>query len=123
MQRWGAALMIAGSICVAWQLQRRAPARQAPPTSLARNCVEFHRSELERQGDALASVWRWNLAPIVPGLVVLYVAWTIERGIRWPITAALLALSAAVLLVIARLNHAAARRLQREIDALGAARE
>ena len=69
--RVGAILLAAGIIIVLWQLHRRAspldPAREGGMMSI----TDFRRRELERQRDALASVFTWYLLPLIPGAMVL----------------------------------------------------
>jgi len=40
------------------------------------SCIDFHRSELMRQHDLLATVWSWYLLPFTPGLVVFLIGLT-----------------------------------------------
>jgi len=66
--RIGCGLLILGTAYVAYQLHRKASARPAPAEMGLRNCVQFQRSELERQRDALRAVWSWYLSPFLPGM-------------------------------------------------------
>ena len=66
--RLGCVLLILGTAYVTYQLHRKASARPAPAEMGLRNCVEFRRSELERQRDALRAVWSWYLLPLLPGM-------------------------------------------------------
>jgi Flp pilus assembly protein TadB len=97
-----------------WQLHRRARARPLPE-ALAGSLMEFHRAELARQRDALRSVWRWYIGPLVPGLVLFLCGRQIENGSWQPAAFAIVALLLAGVVV---LNLHAARRLQRQIDKL-----
>lgn len=120
--------MIAGALFTVFRLRKMGAARQIPAELAFRACVGFQREELERQRDLLLGVWRWYLLPFVPGMTVFLVglfefamrqphASEHARAIAWMFT--LTAAGCAVVFVgVAKLNHWAARRLQREIDAL-----
>jgi Flp pilus assembly protein TadB len=114
LTKLGALLTVAGTGVVMWQLHRRARARPLPE-ALAGSLMEFHRAELARQRDALRSVWRWYIGPLVPGLVLFLCGRQIENGSWQPAAFAIVALLLAGVVV---LNLHAARRLQRQIDKL-----
>ncbi len=110
-------LMIAGAVCVLYQLHRRGAARSHPEEMGLRASVDFHLRELERQRDALHSVWAWYLLPFVPGLVAELVVAAADRGMD----ARLVLFGCAVLLIfvgIWRLNESASRRLDQSIREL-----
>ncbi|HKE19069.1 MAG TPA: hypothetical protein VKB80_29545 [Kofleriaceae bacterium] len=134
---------IAGALYVAFYLRRHGASEPAELAACTADHLEHHRRQLERQRDLLASVWRWYLGPLVPGLVLFAVSIPVEhvrfarrtshaavrlariiapdspeRTVLWIAAAIVLATGAAVFLGIARLNRLGARRLQREIDAL-----
>jgi hypothetical protein len=112
-------LIIAGIIVVVRNLwTRRMP---APPEALGTAGLDYYRTELVRQRDSLASVERWYIAPMVPGMVAFLMAsgWIAARTtplwLALASTAVTLAFVTGVAWVIRRLNHIAARRLDREI--------
>lgn len=117
----GAVLVIAGVCYALWKLHRLAHASDVDPASLGARLADFHRDELRRQRRALASVWRWYLAPLVPGVVVFASGVSLAPDTGLPIAArlAMLALSlgvvAAVFGSVVWLNRRAVRRLDREI--------
>jgi len=122
--RIGAVLIMLAAVYISWQLHRVASvsAGESPADDLA----SVHRRELVRQRDALRSVWRWYLAPFVPGLLVFIVGTTIEAGVHAPLWA-VIATSAVSLgfvsLIFAgvwALNAYAARKLDQEINSLDA---
>lgn len=90
-------------------------------------CVVHLRSQYVRQFEALRTVPRWYLGPLIPGMALVYISITIGvaevtgwqqalRGIAWPV-AATIALFGAIALA----NWIAVRSLKRkiaEIDAL-----
>jgi len=120
----GCALIAAGTAYVMWRLHVLARAASRDEMSAAESLSHFYRHELARQRDALASIWRWYLGPLVPGMVVYWAAMVVNIPVRpaaW-VTAVLgLALTAAVFTAVAALNKRAAKKLQTEIDALDAA--
>ena len=125
--RLGSMLVIAGTLYVAYQLHKRASARELPEDCGFECCVDFHRRGLERQRDALGAVWSWYLGPLVPGLVVFFIG-TVFRPMPsrhgqhpWIALAISLTVCSLVFLLIGRLNRSAARGLQRQIDELNAA--
>jgi len=117
LMRLGSALVIAGTVYVAWQLHRRA---SSPAASPALPGLTFHRLQLERQRDALRSVWAWYVGPLVPGVVVF--RWGVETQLdaTAPFARGLYAnlAIAAVLLIVVLINRYAASKLQRQIDQL-----
>jgi hypothetical protein len=123
----GFALIIAGVLYLVWQLHRRGSARTPPANLGLTSGVEFFRRELERQRDLVKSVWRWYLGPVAPGLIVVMVGAARvnpghSRHFGW-VAAASDLFVAFVFVFIWRLNERAARKLQRQIDELGALRE
>jgi hypothetical protein len=121
--RAGNILMIGGLLYMAYQLHRRAAASDSPADLGWNTCLAFHRAELERQRDALASVWRWYLGPLMPGLAVLMGAGCIA-GFRHSALAGMLSLMVVGVVALAlrwmgRVNRKAAAGIQRQIDALG----
>jgi len=123
--RIGSVLVIAGAVCVVYQLHRRGSAASAPSDLGLTTGLAFYRQELERQRDLLQSVWRWYLGPFIPGLAVFTLGAAITNPARSPyawLFAGWYALVVAIgLLLVARLNQRAAGRLQRQIDELNAA--
>lgn len=122
LMRVGDALVVAGALFVAFELHRRAAASTAPGELGLKSCVEFHRAQLVRQRDALRSVWKWYLGPVVPGLALI-IANGCMAGFRHSALAGLLSFVpggfvALVLWWVGRLNRKAADRIQRQIDAL-----
>ena len=105
----GSILTVVAALFVAYRLHHKGSSRPVPAAIALSSSVEFHRKELERQRDLLRGVWLWYLGPFVPGMVLFglgagSVIWAsglaaIFGGVWW-------------------LNARAARKLQREIDAL-----
>jgi uncharacterized membrane protein len=126
--RFGCVLVIAGVLFVVFTLLRQGAARTAPSEMAFRSCLDFHRKELERQRDLLRGVWTWYLLPFVPGMAVFLLG-LFQRVMRQPNATAHVSLvmttfgltaagCAVVFIGVGRLNQWAARKLQREIDAL-----
>jgi len=116
-------LFIAGMIWVAVQLQRKGSVRNLPPTLGASNSLQFFRMELERQRDVVRNVWPWYLAPLVPGYLMLTIAYAISfpQPVRWIGVVAFDVFVVLLFLGIWKMNQRAARCLQRMIDELNAA--
>jgi hypothetical protein len=131
LERLGCALCVAGIAFVMWRLYRGGAAGSAAEVMDA-NCLDFYRAELVRQRDLLKNVWRWYLSPMIPGMVVFLLG-TLRAALEQPgaqerwgkivagfgVTAAG---CAAVFVAVGWLNARAARKLQRKIDELDAAR-
>jgi len=129
--RIGCGLIIAGTGYVIYQLHRRASARPAPADMGFQSCVNFQRSELVRQRDALRGVWSWYLLPFLPGLVVFLLGLfqftmqvTKAAGRPFPIGPAILGYTLVagcigiIFFVIWLMNRKAAKNLQSQIDDL-----
>jgi hypothetical protein len=118
---WG--LFIAGLIWVIAQLHLKGAPRTPPADVGSATCVDFFRSELERQRDLVKNVWHWYLAPLVPGYLALNAAWVFAspRVVSWTRLTLLDAFFVAVFVGVWEMNQRAARRLQRSIDGLPAA--
>ncbi|HUI41934.1 MAG TPA: hypothetical protein VL523_08200 [Terriglobia bacterium] len=124
LSRVGFGLAIAGLLYLVWHLYRKGSSRGLPGEMGLASGVEFFRRELERQRDLVQHVWRWYLGPLVPGMIVLIVAFSRTnpghmRHYGW-FLGAYSALAALTFVFIAKLNERGARRLQRRIDELNA---
>ena len=118
LTRVGALLSVVGVIFIVYHLHRHGAARTMPEDMALTSCLQFHRSELERQRDLLRGVWKWYLAPLLPGLILFYLGPILahpERASRgwW-----LLAGSLVFFVLIGELNRYAAKKIQARIDAL-----
>jgi len=112
-------LYIAGAIYVVFQLHRRGAAGSLPVDAGLRASLDFHIRELERQRNALQTVWMWYLVPFLPGFVAQVLTLAIARGIN----AGLIEFAGIFLVVFVgvwRLNESAARKLDRQIQELRA---
>ena len=122
LARIGFGLIIASMCYMVWYLYSHGSWRRLPEDAGLSSCVEFQRRELERQRDLLRSVWRWYLAPMIPGLAVVIaaVARANRHHLKYPeALAGICAIFiAAGFLFVASLNRKAARRLQCRIDQL-----
>ena len=108
------ALLIAGGIYVMFQIHRRGSARPVPANVGIMASLGFHRLELERQRDALRSVWLWYMLPLQPGFLAAAAVGAIDTGIGFAVRflAGLVILS----VVVWGLNERAARTLDRKIQ-------
>ena len=120
--RFGFALLIAGLVYIVWQLHARGSSKTLPRDAGLSSYIDFQRHELERQRDALERVRRWYLAPIVPGMAVLLMAFGLANPGHskqiWLVVAIEALVIGAMFFGIAKLNDAAARKLQDQIDEL-----
>ena len=113
----------AGMVVVLAALYRRAGNLPRQPET---DCRSHLRTQLEHQRRALASVPRWYLAPLTPGIALVLVGsmFPLAREAGWGIALGGVAIPAAVVAAIfagiAWLNRRAARALEREIAALDA---
>jgi hypothetical protein len=115
------ALFIAGMVWVIVQLYRKGKPKTMPADIGSSTCLEFFRSELERQRDLVKDVWTWYLAPMVPGYVALNVAWAVNRPSKLAVMALLDVCFVVLFIGVWQLNVWAARCLQRSIDQLPSA--
>lgn len=111
-------LSVAGMIFVVYHLHRHGAARAMPADMGLTSCLQFHRGELERQRDLLRGVWKWYLAPLVPGMILVYLAAALahpEHASRavWGLGGSLV-----LFVLIGELNRRVAEKLQLRIDAL-----
>lgn len=118
---WG--LFIAGMIWIMINLYRKGAPKSMPADMGSASCIEFFRSELERQRDLIENVWPWHLAPLVPGYLALNVAYIFgsHRLVLWAGLALINAVFVATFVGVWKVNQRASRCLQRSIDDLNAA--
>jgi hypothetical protein len=123
----GAALTALGAAYVSFALHRKARAADGQPDG-TRSLLEFHRSELLQQREALATVPRWYLAPFVPGMLLFIggVSFSEDTGLPLLVRIAQfgisLAVVGAVFMGVAWLNARAVKQLDARIAALDAVR-
>ncbi len=114
--RLGCVLVALGSVIVLHRLRKQASIRTLPADNIAAPYLDYMKAELGRQRDALRSVLRWYIGPVVPGLVVLVWSMSYESGPDFPWQVPLLFV--VPFLVVIWMHFAEARRLQRKIDEL-----
>lgn len=124
----GALLIALGAAYVCWKLYQIGRAASKAELNAALSVSDFHRAELVRQRDALSTVWRWYLAPFVPGMLVFLAGVAFEPALEAPFAAKAtifltgLGFQAAVFAVVWGLNAMAVKKLEKEITALDQAR-
>jgi hypothetical protein len=123
MLRVGYGLIIAGMSYVVWHmLTKGAPGRMREDAGRS-SWIEFRRAELVRQRELLRSIWRWYIGPLIPGVIVVFIAAArVAHAARhsliiWTADAVFVV---AAFLGIAWLNKTAASKLQRQIEELDA---
>jgi hypothetical protein len=118
MMRVGYVLGVVGVIFIVYHLHRYGAAQAMPADMALTSCLAFHRGELERQRDLLRGVWRWYIAPLMPGLILVCLGPVLAHPEHaWRA----LGLFAGILVffgLIVEANRYAANRLQARIDAL-----
>ncbi|WP_109808547.1 hypothetical protein [Sphingosinithalassobacter portus] len=120
-------VLIIGTLIVLRNLWTRR--MSATTETLGEAGASFYRRELVRQRDSLRHVWRWYLAPFVPGTLLFLL--TVWHAMAEKMSASAAALPVMAMLVvdvvlfvtIDWLNRRAARALDTEIDALDRAIE
>lgn len=117
--RVASGMIIVGTLWAMFQLHKRASTRTPPGGAASTACLEFHRRKLERQRDALLGIWTWYLLPFMPGIVLFIAGIAMAPGARgWVATLIVIAVFAATITFVLKLNYRAARRVQRMIDEL-----
>jgi hypothetical protein len=118
LQKIGSVLVILATLYVAWQLHRRASA-VAPEAAGTMPLLQFARSQMVRQRDALRSVFVWYIAPFLPGMALFMAGTLIEKRAKvalGPVDAVGSAVLVGILVGVWWINRLAARKLQRHID-------
>ena len=122
LMRAGYGLTVAGLFYMAYQLHRQASAADVPAEMALKTCAAFHRAELERQREALRSVWKWYLGPMVPGLAMVMAPGVIAGFHRSPwigiVTLVPVGVVALVFWWVGKLNAKAAAWIQQQLEAL-----
>jgi hypothetical protein len=120
----GAVMIILGEIYVFWKLHTLAGASGKSDLDAAASLADFHRAELLRQRHALSTVWKWYLAPFVPGMLVFAGGVIFATGTgatlteQWVQFGLCLALMSAVFGAVWWLNAQAVKALDKDIKAL-----
>lgn len=120
----GAVLIILGTLYVCWKLYTLGRAATNEERDNAASLADFHRAELVRQRAALATVWRWYLAPFAPGMTVFLAGVAFMPELEAPLIARIVvfALGAALVALmfgfVAWINALAVKKLDAEIAAL-----
>jgi hypothetical protein len=116
-------LLVVGEGIVIAGMWRRSTPVAAPVGASTREFLAYYRGELARERDRLWTIARWYLAPVAPGLVLFGVAVCMALGIRSFTVGAVAAISTAITYaIIVAAHRRAARKIDREIDALGGSR-
>lgn len=118
LMRVGFVLSVPGVIFIVYHLHRHGAARAMPADMALTSCLAFHRGELERQRDLLRGVWRWYIAPLVPGLILICLGPVLAHPEQAWRAIGLFAGTLVFFALIGEANRYAAKRLQARIDAL-----
>lgn len=115
------ALLVVGEAAVLASLWRRSSPRPEPLSGATASYLASYRDALAKERDLLGSIWRWYLAPVVPGLVLFPIAVCVEIGVSPVIVGAgTVASVGLVCAIIVFAQRRTSRKLAREIDALDA---
>ena len=123
LQKLGSALVVLAAFYALWQLHRRASA--VPPEAAGTMPImQFARTQLVRQRDAVRSILSWYILPFVPGLVMVLVGSLLVKTAAGKALGLIDAIGLAVMLAVFVgvwwVNQLAARKLQRHIDEIDA---
>ena len=118
MLKVGSALIIIATAFVAAQLHRRTAPHSFPAVGEI-VLAEFHRRELVRLRDAARSVWRWYIAPFVPGMSLMIIG----RALQFPAGSRQIVVLCGIIVafvfgILWIMSERGAERLQRRIDEL-----
>lgn len=113
----GAGLIIAATLFVIYQLGKRGHATSPPTDGDMRSYLTYLIADVSRQRDLSRAVFRWYLAPFIPGFAFLVAAGPKESTAH-PIIGALImaSLLMAVFVGIYWLNQRVAAKMQAGID-------
>ncbi len=78
-------LCVLAIVFVCYKLYSLARSASRMELDMTLNFIDFHRSMLLRQHKALASVWKWYLAPFIPGLFLFVFASHFYNGASEPV--------------------------------------
>jgi hypothetical protein len=125
MMRLACALIALGTALVLARLRRDGSPLEAPSASApTADHVAHHRASLTRQRDLLRGVPKWYIGPLVPGVVVFFVAAWLHAPETVPLARRAFVAGEAVVIcfamfgVIIAANRFAARKLEADIEAL-----
>jgi hypothetical protein len=118
-----ALLVVGEGVVIAGMWRRSAPA-PAPVSVVTGEYLAYYRRELAKERRLLGTIARWYLAPVAPGILLLPIAVCSALGVPLLAVGALATVSTALTYaVIVALHARSARRIGREIDALGGSGE
>ncbi len=129
LMRVGSGLVIAGTLFAMVQLHRRGARKFAAAEQSMTACLDFYRSELERQRDALRTVWSWYLLPFMPGMSVFFLGTAMKSAgvpVDWGRALSSFGVTMGAVIVafglVILVNQRAAKKVQKQIDELDSLR-
>jgi hypothetical protein len=134
LQGWitqlGCALIIVAIFYVMWRLRRRAALKASSADTTGAAVIDAYRSALVRQRDLQASVWRWYLLPMAPGLLLMTLGRYLQDHVpgRDPAVDHMIILLGTIVVtliwvIVWLLNLFGVARLQKRIDELDRLRQ
>ncbi len=128
--RIGSALIVVGVCYAVWQLHRHSSVTPLPANAVFSSSLDYLIAQLRRQRDLLRRIWSWYLLPLFPGVTVFLFGLSTLRssnGATYELPASAIVHTTVACVIgfalIAALNHAASRKLQRQIEFLGTLRK
>jgi MFS family permease len=109
-------LQVAGLIVVFFELHRRASAAKPDSAAGLKSSIESYIGELERQRQALESVWLWYLLPFIPGFLAAIIAAAADH--KTPQAIGFAVFIVILFAVVQALNARGARKLSERIKEL-----
>jgi len=104
-------------IWLLFRWHKRAASQEQPAELGVLDALKFHRRQLERQRDVRLD--RWRRWPAIPGFLLIFVAMAIEvTPVPWTKMGRMFLVMVAILSIAMVIEERAARRIQKEIDAL-----
>jgi hypothetical protein len=114
------ALLVVGEGVVIAGLWRRSAPAPAPVSAATAELLGYYRGELARERDLLKTMAAWYLAPVAPGLFLFPLGACAALGVPMLAVGVVATVSTAITCVIlVALYRRSARRIARELEALG----
>ena len=113
----GSALIIVGGAFVFFQVHRRLKVGESPE-DIGTQVLQFYKRELARRRDMLRSSWIWYISPLVPGMLIYWIGMAQAKPEN-PFNMIGIVICFGTFFGVGLFNEWRARRVQRQIDALG----
>jgi glucan phosphoethanolaminetransferase (alkaline phosphatase superfamily) len=124
LARWGAGLIIIGTLYIMWCLHNKAHASAKTDLRMTSSVMSYHKHQLGQQRDALRSIWSWYILPLVPGTVVFLIGTSMEFTQGASMLSVFKSIFPQIIFIafvfcsVAWINQRAAKRINQEIRAI-----